>query len=80
MTPLRQKIAQRLVSAQHEAAMLTTFNDVGGPRIYKLTKDADVTVMMRVDGKLQVNEALKAGELSKDRIAALVKSSEKIIN
>lgn len=59
---------------------LTTFNDVGGPRNYKLTKDADVTVMMWVDGKLQVNEALKAGELSKDRIAALVKSSEKIIN
>ncbi len=28
MSPLRQKIAQRLVSAQHEAAMLTTFNEV----------------------------------------------------
>jgi 2-oxoglutarate dehydrogenase E2 component (dihydrolipoamide succinyltransferase) len=28
MTPLRQRIAQRLVSAQHEAAMLTTFNEV----------------------------------------------------
>ena len=28
MTPLRAKIAQRLVSAQHEAAMLTTFNEV----------------------------------------------------
>ncbi len=28
LSPLRQKIAQRLVSAQHEAAMLTTFNEV----------------------------------------------------
>jgi len=28
MSPLRQKIAQRLVSAQHEASMLTTFNEV----------------------------------------------------
>lgn len=28
MSRLRQKIAQRLVSAQHEAAMLTTFNEV----------------------------------------------------
>jgi 2-oxoglutarate dehydrogenase E2 component (dihydrolipoamide succinyltransferase) len=28
MTPLRQKIAQRLVAAQQEAAMLTTFNEV----------------------------------------------------
>jgi 2-oxoglutarate dehydrogenase E2 component (dihydrolipoamide succinyltransferase) len=28
LTPLRQRIAQRLVQAQHEAAMLTTFNEV----------------------------------------------------
>jgi 2-oxoglutarate dehydrogenase E2 component (dihydrolipoamide succinyltransferase) len=28
MTPLRQKIAERLVSAQHSAALLTTFNEV----------------------------------------------------
>jgi 2-oxoglutarate dehydrogenase E2 component (dihydrolipoamide succinyltransferase) len=28
MTPLRQKIAQRLVAAQQQAAMLTTFNEV----------------------------------------------------
>ncbi|MGF1678483.1 MAG: 2-oxoglutarate dehydrogenase complex dihydrolipoyllysine-residue succinyltransferase [Candidatus Methylacidiphilales bacterium] len=28
LSPLRAKIAQRLVSAQHEAAMLTTFNEV----------------------------------------------------
>jgi 2-oxoglutarate dehydrogenase E2 component (dihydrolipoamide succinyltransferase) len=27
MTPLRQRLAQRLVQAQHEAAMLTTFNE-----------------------------------------------------
>jgi 2-oxoglutarate dehydrogenase E2 component (dihydrolipoamide succinyltransferase) len=28
LSPLRAKIAQRLVAAQHEAAMLTTFNEV----------------------------------------------------
>ncbi|QYM79872.1 2-oxoglutarate dehydrogenase complex dihydrolipoyllysine-residue succinyltransferase [Horticoccus luteus] len=28
LTPLRAKIAQRLVAAQHDAAMLTTFNEV----------------------------------------------------
>ena len=28
MSPMRQRIAQRLVQAQHEAAMLTTFNEV----------------------------------------------------
>jgi len=28
LTPLRQRIAERLVASQHEAAMLTTFNEV----------------------------------------------------
>jgi hypothetical protein len=59
---------------------LTTFNDVGGPRNYKLAKDAEVTVMMWVDGKLQVNESLKASELSKEKIAAVVKQSGRIVN
>ncbi len=35
---------------------LTTFDDETGPRGYKLTRDAEVTVMMWVDGQLAVNE------------------------
>ena len=38
MSPLRQKIAQRLVSAQHEAAMLTTFNEVDMSGVMELRK------------------------------------------
>lgn len=38
MTPLRAKIAQRLVSAQHEAAMLTTFNEVDMSAVMELRK------------------------------------------
>jgi 2-oxoglutarate dehydrogenase E2 component (dihydrolipoamide succinyltransferase) len=38
MTPLRQKIAQRLVAAQHEAAMLTTFNEVDMSGVMELRK------------------------------------------
>lgn len=59
---------------------LTTFNDVGGPRNYKLARDAEVTVMMWVDGKLQVNETLKSSELSKEKIAAVLKQSDKLLN
>jgi 2-oxoglutarate dehydrogenase E2 component (dihydrolipoamide succinyltransferase) len=36
MTPIRQRIAQRLVEAQHTAAMLTTFNEVDMSRIMAL--------------------------------------------
>ncbi len=36
MSPMRQRIAQRLVEAQHTAAMLTTFNEVDMTNIMKL--------------------------------------------
>ncbi len=36
LSPLRQKIAERLVSAQQEAAMLTTFNEVDLSKIKEL--------------------------------------------
>ncbi|MBL8875092.1 MAG: 2-oxoglutarate dehydrogenase complex dihydrolipoyllysine-residue succinyltransferase [Phycisphaerae bacterium] len=38
MTPLRQRIAQRLVQAQHAAAMLTTFNEVDMGAVMDLRK------------------------------------------
>ncbi len=38
LSPLRQRIAQRLVSAQHEAAMLTTFNEVDMSAVMELRK------------------------------------------
>ncbi len=38
MTAMRSKIAQRLVSAQHEAAMLTTFNEVDMTNVIALRK------------------------------------------
>lgn len=59
---------------------LTTFDGPAGPPAYKIAKDADVTVMMWVDGTLKVNQPLKKGELSKDKIAAIVKESDKILN
>ncbi|MBI5381012.1 MAG: 2-oxoglutarate dehydrogenase complex dihydrolipoyllysine-residue succinyltransferase [Opitutae bacterium] len=42
MTPLRQRIAQRLIAAQHEAAMLTTFNEADMSAVMALrTKHQD---------------------------------------
>ncbi|HYE60500.1 MAG TPA: 2-oxoglutarate dehydrogenase complex dihydrolipoyllysine-residue succinyltransferase [Phycisphaerales bacterium] len=38
MTPLRQRIAARLVQAQHTAAMLTTFNEVDMTAVMELRK------------------------------------------
>lgn len=49
MTPIRKKIAERLVMAQHEAAMLTTFNEV------------DMSVVMGIRKKYQDEFVQKHG-------------------
>ena len=59
---------------------LTTFDGLEGPSSYKIAKDAEVTVMMWVDGKLKVNEELKASDLSKDKITSIVGQTKTILN
>jgi len=49
LSPLRAKIAQRLVSAQHQAAMLTTFNEV------------DMSAVMALRAKFQDDFVKKHG-------------------
>jgi 2-oxoglutarate dehydrogenase E2 component (dihydrolipoamide succinyltransferase) len=49
LTPLRQRIAQRLVAAQHEAAMLTTFNE------------ADMSAVMALRSRYQEDFVAKHG-------------------
>jgi hypothetical protein len=59
---------------------LTTFEDVNGPRGYRLKKNADITVMMWVNGKVQVNESLGRDDLTAEKIASLTQSTSKILN
>ncbi len=59
---------------------LTTFDGVAGPEDYKIAKDSEVTVMMWVGGKVAVNKSYKAGELTKDAVAASIKDTAKILN
>ena len=49
LTPLRQRIAERLVAAQHEAAMLTTFNE------------ADMSAVMALRARYQEDFVKKHG-------------------
>lgn len=65
--------------AQVTNTPLTTFDSNVGPAAYKITQDAQVTVMMWVDGKLKVNEAYKPGELTKEKIAALMGQTSQIL-
>lgn len=40
------------------------FEDLDGPPSYKLSRDADVTILLSVKQKVKYNYALKAGQLS----------------
>jgi hypothetical protein len=80
--PEGQNTGLKDVAAKQEIknTPLTTFDGLAGPDAYKISKDADVTVMMWVDSKVKVNEALKAKDLTDEKIATLVKSTSKILN
>ncbi|HVJ66983.1 MAG TPA: hypothetical protein VM510_03305 [Caulifigura sp.] len=80
--PEGQNDALKAVAAKNEIknTPITTFDGLAGPAEYKIAKDADTTVMMWVDGKVKVNESLKASDLTDEKIAALTKSTSKILN
>jgi hypothetical protein len=56
------------------AVPLTVFEDADGPPSYKLSRDAEVTVLVFVKQKVAANFAFRAGELSDERIADVLKA------
>lgn len=58
---------------------LTIFDGPSGPPDYKIAKQADVSVMMWVDGAVQVNHAFAKGKLSKASIKSVVGDTSKIL-
>jgi hypothetical protein len=62
-----------------EKTPLTVFDGVTGPPNYSIAKEADVTVMMWVGGKVKVNRAFEKKKLDKAAIEQLVKDTDKIL-
>ena len=56
---------------------LTIYDELTGPRPYKLSKDAEVTVMMWADAKVRTNHAFPAGGLAKADVTSVLKSAKK---
>ncbi len=50
------------------------FEDAAGPPTYKLSKDADVTVLLFVKKKVVGNFAFRAGELTENKAAEVMKA------
>lgn len=59
---------------------LTVFENSAGPNKYKISKDADITVMMWVDSDVKVNHAMKASDLNATSIAKIIGDTKKILN
>jgi len=59
---------------------LTVFDGPLGPPDYKLSKNADVTVLMWVKSDVKVNHAFAPGQLDSASIAAIVKDTSKILD
>ncbi len=59
---------------------LTIYEGSEGPKNYKLSADADVTVLMWVQSDVKVSHAFAKGKLDKDSIAKVVGDSNKILN
>jgi hypothetical protein len=58
---------------------LAVFEDLDGPPAYKLTRDADVTVLLYVKQKVVRNFAFRAGELTDTRLAAVLKAIPELV-
>ena len=58
---------------------LTIVEGSAGPPNYKLSKDAEVTVMMWVDSEVKVNQSFAKGKLDKKAVDSLVAETKKIL-
>ncbi len=73
------KLAEVATKHSIKQIPLTTFEGAAGPKSYKLNPQADVTVMMWVEGKVKVNKGFAAKDLTEETIAAISKDASKIL-
>lgn len=80
--PEAQEDALRNLKEEYniEHTPLTTFDGTAGPENYRIQAEADVTVMMWVDGKLTVNSTLESGEITEEAVAGVVEQTSTILN
>ena len=58
---------------------LAVFEDEGGPPSYRLSREAEVTVLLFVKQKVVRNFAYRAGELTDERVADVLKALPQIV-
>ena len=74
---LGPKLTEVATKAEIKNTPLTIYDGIAGHPDYKVSKDAEVTIMMWTDRKVDVNFAFGKGELDKDAIAKIVEAAKK---
>jgi len=59
---------------------ILTIDNVAGPKAYNVAKDAEVTVVLYNNRKVEANHAFKKGELSEKGVNAVIADLPKISN
>ena len=62
-----------------KAVPLTMFDGVAGPAKYKISKDAETTVLLWKGLSVKANHAFAKGKFNKDSTAAVLKELDKIL-
>ena len=78
-----EKIAPKLEALAKKEGIknipLTTFDGASGPEDYKISKDADVTVLMWNKSKVEANVALAKGKLDAAAAKSIVAKAEGLV-
>lgn len=78
---LRESVEKFAKNAQVKNVPLTVATELpNGPDSYGINEQATYTVLIYKGGEVKVNHALKEGELTKEKIVAIVKDTDKILN
>ena len=77
----KTKLAEAAKTNKIDKMPLTISKETGGPNGYKISKDAEVTVMMWVDGAVKVSKGFaKASQVDKKTIDSLIADTKQILD
>ena len=74
------KIEALAKDSKIKSTPLTIIEGQAGPDGYKISKDAEVTVIMWVESEVKVNHAFAKGKLDKKAVDEIVAETKKILN
>ena len=75
----KEKLDKELAEKEKLEKLILAIDNQGGPKAYKVAKDADVTVVLYEKQNVKVNHAFKKGELNSQAVDKIVSEVPKIL-